>query len=403
MALDLKDLPAWVSLGGGCRVAYQLRRCHLRTSPTPFDWIRTPFPAVIELIATDFRDFLSTEDLHLQEGPPRVLRDRRHGIVLPHDADIFEAGGGPAIQSRYQPRIAALQQILHERRHVALVRRGIELPEAEALLAVLHRKHPRVRFTVVGVHDAEEAARATQRTGVFLRLSARTSVRGWAGCDAAWDRMLETAVADVLAASPPTSLPWLLLRGDWYKLEMALAQLLVQKARLRRKLPSVVIQALIAGEDHRFLDHNGIDFWAVARALFGLASGKRLGGGSTIEQQLYRTLTNRRGRTIARKVRELLGARFIDTIIDKETIASIYLTVAYFGAHMNGIEQACAHLKLDLAAMTADDAAALIARLKYPEPRHPNVARLEQIARRAAWIRQRMTPRSPHAAHAYPS
>lgn len=402
MALDLKDLPAWVSLGGGCRVAYQLRRCHLRASPTPFDWIRTPFPAVVELIDSDFRDFLRTEDLHLQPGPPRVLRDRRHGIVLPHDADLYEAGGAPAVQSRYRPRIAAFQQLLQERRHVALVRRGIELPEAEELLAVLRRRYPRVRCTVVGVHDEEQAARATQRTGAFIRLSAQTSVRGWSGSDAAWDRMLATAVADVLAASPPTSLPWLLLREDWYKLEMALAQLLVQKADLRRQIPSVVIDALTAGEDHRFLEHHGIDLWAVARALFGLISGRRLGGGSTIEQQLYRTLTDRRERTIIRKVRELLGARFIDTILDKATIASMYLSVAYFGAHMNGIEQACKRLKFDLKAMNAHDAAALIARLKYPEPRQASAARLEQIARRAAWIRQRMTPRSPHAAHAYP-
>lgn len=401
MALDLKDLPAWVSLGGGCRVAYQLRRCHLRTSPTPFDWIRTPFPAVIQLFATDFRDFLRAEDLHLQEGPPRVLRDRRHGIVLPHDADIYEAGGAPAIQSRYRPRIAALQQLFQERRHVALVRRGIELPDAEALLAVLRRMHPRVRFTVVGVHDEEDPARSPQRTGAFIRVSARASVRGWSGCDAAWDRMLETAVGDVLAASPPTSLPWLLLRGDWYKLEMALAQLLVQKGHLRRKIPSVVIQALIAGEDHRFLDHHGIDYWAVARALFGLASGQRLGGGSTLEQQLYRTLTDRRERTIARKTRELMGARFLSTILDKEAIASLYLAVAYFGASMNGIEQACTRLKIDLTAITADDAASLIARLKYPEPRHASAARAEQIARRTAWIRRRMTQRSPHAAHAH--
>jgi penicillin-binding protein 1A len=215
--------------------------------------------------------------------------------------------------------------------------------------------------------------------------------------------MLETAVADVLAASPPTSLPWLLLREDWYKLEMALAQLLVHKGHLRRKLPPVVLQALIAGEDHRFLDHRGIDFWAVARALFGLVSGQRLGGGSTIEQQLYRTLTDRRERTMTRKARELLGARFLGGLIDKESIASSYLAVAYFGAYMNGIEQACTRLKLDLAAMTADEAAALIARLKYPEPRHASAARVEQIARRAAWIRQRMTQRSPHAAHAHPS
>lgn len=395
------ELPVWISLGGGCRVAYQLRRCHLRVGSMPFDWIRTPFRSVIALIAGDFADFLRAGDLRLHAGPPRVLRDGRYGIVLPHDADVFEAGGAAALQDRFRPRVEAFRHALRTRRRVVFVRRQLEADEADALLAVLRRRHPHLRVTVVGVHDGEESPRSVERVGDFLRISAPSTSRRWSGCDATWDRVLGEAMRQVLATLPRASLPARVLGEDWYRIEMALAQLLTERAGLLRRVPPVLIEALIAAEDHRFRHHRGVDVRAVARALLGMLTGRSLGGGSTIEQQLYRTLTGRRERTLVRKLRELLGARMLGGLLDKDALASLYLVVAYFGARMNGVEQACARMQIDLAAMDALQAAGLVARLKYPEPRVAGAARLQQIERRVAWIVRRMQEsgrrHDPHA------
>ncbi|MFM8490018.1 MAG: transglycosylase domain-containing protein, partial [Bacteroidota bacterium] len=47
-----------------------------------------------------------------------------------------------------------------------------------------------------------------------------------------------------------------------------------------------IINALIATEDKRFLEHSGIDFTSLLRVGFGVISGKGMGGGSTLSQQL---------------------------------------------------------------------------------------------------------------------
>lgn len=383
-------MPAWISLGGGCRVAYQLRRRRLRAESMPFDWIRTPFASVVELIDGDFAGFLRAEDLRLHEGPPRVLRDRRLGIVLPHDVDVFTAEGAEGLRARFQPRIDAFRRALATRRHVVFVRRNLGGAEAEQLLAVMRARRPELRVTVVAVDDRPDAPRSIGRHGDLLRVSAPGRANGWSGCDVAWDWILDAALHHVLQATPRTSLPWLLLGRDWLQAETALAQLLGEKGATLRRIPPVLVEALVAAEDHRFYRHRGVDLRATLRAAVGVALRRPLGGGSTIEQQLYRTLTNRRERTLSRKLREMLGAYLLGRLVDKRTLAAAYLSVAYFGARMNGVEQACARAGLSLPDMTAAEAAAIAARLKYPEPRAMSASRRRLLERRTEWVHTRM-------------
>lgn len=161
---------------------------------------------------------------------------------------------------------------------------------------------------------------------------------------------------------------------------------------LREVLPSVLVEALVQGEDHRFYDHIGVDFVGILSALYRyLRFGGRLGGASTIHQQLVRVLTQNRRKTARRKVREIVLACHLERNYSKSDIAGMYLTVAYFGWQMNGVTEASKRLSIALPQMSKRQAAALIARLKYPEPFQISDERLRMIIRRTQHILQLMS------------
>lgn len=127
---------------------------------------------------------------------------------------------------------------------------------------------------------------------------------------------------------------------------------------------------LIIGEDHRLMQHSGVDFIALCRATWRTLFCKRREGGSTIAMQLVRVLSDRYEITISRKILEIYLAIRMTKYLPRDRIIALYLSVAYFGWNMNGIEQAVKQLNLDLENLTLRDAASLIARLKYPEPKN---------------------------------
>lgn len=163
------------------------------------------------------------------------------------------------------------------------------------------------------------------------------------------------------------------------------------RCRLEGRISVHVLRALVVGEDHRFYDHAGVDPIAVFGALSRLARRGQLSGASTIEQQLVRVLTGRRQRTIRRKMQEMLLACYMDARYSKKEIVGMYLVVAHFGWAMNGVEEACRFLGFNVATATERQAASLIARLKYPEPREPNRAKHALIERRTRHILKLMS------------
>ncbi|HUP79560.1 MAG TPA: transglycosylase domain-containing protein, partial [Pirellula sp.] len=112
-----------------------------------------------------------------------------------------------------------------------------------------------------------------------------------------------------------------------------------------------------------------------------VASGRREGA-STIEQQIVRVITNRFEPTVTRKIRELLLAVLLSEAIPKAEMPNLYLSIGYFGWRMNGFAQACRRLGIRPETISLHEAAGLVARLKYPEPRVPPLSRLTQINRR---------------------
>ncbi len=147
-----------------------------------------------------------------------------------------------------------------------------------------------------------------------------------------------------------------------------------------------ILNALILAEDKRFFFHVGIDPIAIARAIWSFLTKKTLQGASTIEQQLVRTITKRYDLSISRKLREIFLASLISTSFPKEQMARAYLSIAYFGWQMNGIDQACARLLIQPANASPLDAAQIIARLKYPEPEAASPKRHQQIRTRILHI-----------------
>jgi len=155
---------------------------------------------------------------------------------------------------------------------------------------------------------------------------------------------------------------------------------------LKPLIPSVLIETLILAEDRRFHNHFGLDLRAIARAIWNSTLRGKISGGSTLEQQLARTITGHYERSLLRKLREILLASLIDGAVPKGDVPGLYLSVAYFGWCMNGIEQACRRLGIECSSMTQRQAASLVARLKYPEPEHPSPQKKKLIERRVKYL-----------------
>lgn len=97
--------------------------------------------------------------------------------------------------------------------------------------------------------------------------------------------------------------------------------------------------AFVAVEDHRFYMHPGIDPIALARAAVRNArSPGTVEGGSTLTQQLARTLFLSNRRSYNRKAREAVLAFLIETQLSKEQILELYLNRIFLGAGIYGVE-----------------------------------------------------------------
>jgi len=110
------------------------------------------------------------------------------------------------------------------------------------------------------------------------------------------------------------------------------------------QLPQHFIKALIATEDARFFDHQGIDYNSLMRVFFKtiLLRDHSSGGGSTISQQLAKNLYPRKhlGKfgIIIHKIREGIIAKRLENIYSKEEVLMQYLNIVPFSDNTFGIE-----------------------------------------------------------------
>jgi len=107
------------------------------------------------------------------------------------------------------------------------------------------------------------------------------------------------------------------------------------------QIPVDLRSAVIAIEDTDFFTHWGVNPKAILRASFSnLLAGKVVQGGSTLTQQLAKTIFLTRQKTLMRKFRELLLTLQMENQYSKEEILQLYLNQIYFGGGAYGVEAA---------------------------------------------------------------
>ncbi len=98
------------------------------------------------------------------------------------------------------------------------------------------------------------------------------------------------------------------------------------------ELPETYVDAVIAAEDHRFYEHNGVDVIALGRALVNdIKSMSFVEGGSTITQQLAKNLYFTQEKELTRKIAEVFMAFHLEANYSKKELLELYVNSIYFG------------------------------------------------------------------------
>lgn len=153
-----------------------------------------------------------------------------------------------------------------------------------------------------------------------------------------------------------------------------------------------VIHALVASEDDRFYEHHGYSLRGIARAAWdNWRSGEIVSGGSTITQQLARTLYLNPQQTYWRKVQELLIAQQLERQFSKDDILELYLNTAYFGAGTYGIEAAAqGYFNTSAKDLDVAQASVLVSVLQAPSLLSPITAGSEPVKHEQTRVLSRM-------------
>ncbi|HEX7166966.1 MAG TPA: PBP1A family penicillin-binding protein [Acidimicrobiales bacterium] len=138
-------------------------------------------------------------------------------------------------------------------------------------------------------------------------------------------------------------------------------------------VPKVVVDAVIATEDHAFFEHDGVSIKGTLRALrANTSSGRVAQGGSTITQQLVKNAVLDNERTYDRKAKEAVLALRIEQEYSKEEILERYLNTVYFGAGAHGVVAAAERFfARPLAELGVAEAALLAGLISSPQTFDP--------------------------------
>lgn len=112
------------------------------------------------------------------------------------------------------------------------------------------------------------------------------------------------------------------------------------------QIPQAMKDAIVAIEDKRYWEHEGVDWYRTFGAVTHLFSQGSSYGGSTITQQLIKNVTGDKDVSLTRKVKEIFRALNLNKAYSKEQILETYLNVVPFGSGTNGV-QAAANLYFD--------------------------------------------------------
>ncbi len=160
-------------------------------------------------------------------------------------------------------------------------------------------------------------------------------------------------------------------------------------------VPSQLVKALLAAEDHRFFEHEGVDLWRILGAIrANLLARRPVQGGSTLTQQLVKNFYLSQEKTVQRKIVEICMATIVELHYSKLEILENYLNEIYLGQHgAKGIfgmwEASRVYFGKEPRDLTLGESAVLAGMVKSPNTfsplRHP-----DRILPRRNYVLQRM-------------
>lgn len=140
------------------------------------------------------------------------------------------------------------------------------------------------------------------------------------------------------------------------------------------RIPLQLRQAVIATEDQRFYEHEGVDPWGIARALWvNITQGKHQGGSTITQQYVVNTLIERED-TLTRKVKEAILAYQLESQFTKDEILEKYLNTIYFGHGAYGVQAASVtYFGKDVSDLTTAECATIGGVLRSPGRYSPRI------------------------------
>jgi len=133
--------------------------------------------------------------------------------------------------------------------------------------------------------------------------------------------------------------------------------------------PDFLKKSVVAVEDKRFYQHAGLDARSIGRAIWkNVQAGSKAEGGSTITQQLARTMFLNQEKTYIRKIKEVFIATALEEKYGKDAILNMYLNEIYMGRGCSGM--ACAartYFNRDLSLLNQGQICMLAGMIQAPE------------------------------------
>ena len=138
------------------------------------------------------------------------------------------------------------------------------------------------------------------------------------------------------------------------------------------EMPDLVVAAMLSAEDKSFYEHEGINFFAIARAAIGKIISNAPGGGSTITQQVVKQNFLASEYSIERKICEAVVAAELERRYTKDQILEFWANSVFFGSNAYGIRAASLeYFGKELDELSISEAALLPIPIRNPTFYHP--------------------------------
>lgn len=156
-------------------------------------------------------------------------------------------------------------------------------------------------------------------------------------------------------------------------------------------IPLLLRQAFVASEDDKFYEHKGLDYAGIARAFFkNIMAGEVRQGGSTITQQVAKSLLLSPEKKISRKIREAVLAFRMERNLTKEHILFLYLNQVYLGHGAYGVKCAAQnYYDKELDELTLAEISILAGLVQAPSRYNP-YTHLDRAKKRQRYVLEKM-------------